>query len=207
MDTSTLFARMNTSRLARGLRTLEEIEALMETGVDILDPFSTLISLDVEIGAGTVLLPNVALIAGPSGSLRLGSGNVLHSGAVIEASQGEIRIGDGNEIGEGGGGFKANRPGSAISVGDGGRYIGGCQVFGRSALGSGSQILGPITVDGCQLEAGGTWQDADPDQRAGLLKGSGLARGLTVPRGHVIAGNGTFRMEDMKPQSFYHPKS
>ena len=73
-------------------------------------------------------------------------------------------------------------------------------------LGTGSQVIGPIRVQNCHLGEGDDHTAPDPDTRGGVLKGYGLARGLAVPQGHVIAGNGTFNLEEMKRQSFYHPK-
>lgn len=206
MAPASLIPHMNALRRARGLMTLDEISALMAMGVEILDPFSVLISTHVTIGKGTVIYPAVTLLTGASGQLSLGADNLLHTGTIIAATAGTIRIGDGNQFGEGGASLKVNRPDGRITVGDGGRYLGGCQILGSADLGSGSQILGAISADDCRLEAGGTWRDSDPDRRGAVLKGAGVARGLTIPAGHVIAGAGTFHVEDMKPQSFYHPK-
>ncbi|HEX5115227.1 MAG TPA: hypothetical protein VFW65_08515 [Pseudonocardiaceae bacterium] len=46
-----------------------------------------------------------------------------------------------------------------------GRYLSGAQVVGRSTLGGGSQILGPIAVQDCTLAAGGSYREANPDDR------------------------------------------
>jgi hypothetical protein len=40
----------------------------------------------------------------------------------------------------------------------------------------------------------------------GVLKGSGVARGITVPRGHVIQALGLIDAAPMRPQSFFHPR-
>jgi hypothetical protein len=61
-------------------------------------------------------------------------------------------------------------------------------------------------VDSCRLAAGAPFSHPDPDRRAGLLKGAGSARHLSVATGEVIAGNGVFRREDVKRQTSFHPK-
>ena len=98
-------------------------------------------------------------------------------------------------------------PFSTIRIGSHGRYLNNPALFGRCVLGDGSQILGNITVDSCTLADGGSFREDDPDLRAGLLKGSGVARNLTVARGMVIAGNGTFSADDLLPQRHFHPKA
>lgn len=192
-------------RRARGLMTIDEIGALVRRGNIIFDPFSVLISNTVSIGASNVIYPCVSLLCEAMGELTIGDNNHFHTNTLVEAVAGPIRIGSDNQFGEGGFTAKTNRPESAIRIGDKGRYLGGASVFGRSELGTGSQILGPISVDHCRLEAGSSFQDSDPDRRADVLKGSGTARHLVVPCGQVMMGNGSFAPEDLKPQSFYHP--
>lgn len=193
-------------RRSRGLMTIESIGQLVERGNVIFDPFSVLISESVSIGTGNIIFPCVSLLCS-TGELSIGDSNMFHSNSHIEAVSGPIRIGSSNQFGEGGFTAKTNRAEALITIGDHGRYLGGASVFGKTLLGSGSQILGAIAVDGCQLESGQPYQDPDPDRRAGLLKGSGNARNLTVPKGQVISGNGVFAISDIKPQSFFHPKT
>ncbi|MCY1707769.1 AraC family transcriptional regulator [Pannonibacter sp. SL95] len=158
------------------------------------------------IGTGNIIFPCVSLFCGDQGELSIGDNNTFFSNSLIEAVSGPIVIGSINQFGEGGFSAKTNRPGASIVVGDNGRYLNGAAVFGETILGTGSQILGAITVDSCHLEAGQSYKDADPDLRAGLLKGSGVARDLTVAAGQVILGNGSFSLNDIKPQAFFHPK-
>ena len=99
----------------------------------------------------------------------------------------------------------ADRPGEAITIGDHGRYRYGAVLRGRAELGSGSQVLGPVIVEECTLGAGGSFAEPDPDRRGGVLKGVGPARGLTVPRGQVIAAYGLFAQAAMLRQRFFHP--
>ena len=193
-------------RRSRGMMTIGDIQELVQRGNVIFDPFSTLISARAKIGTGNVIYPSVSVLCGDQGELLIGDNNSFHSNALVEAVLGPILIGSGNQFGEGGFAAKTNRTGTRIVIGDNGRYLSGAAVFGTSILGTGSQILGAITVDSCHLEAGLSYKDANPDLRAGLLKGSGVARNLTVPTGQVILGNGSFSLNDIKPQSFFHPK-
>ncbi|MEZ0172622.1 AraC family transcriptional regulator [Microvirga sp. TS319] len=202
-----VITRINEARRALGLLDIEAVLALAERGNVILDPFSTLIGAHARIGTGNMFYPCVTLHGSVPGALLIGDGNTFHSGTWLAAETGTITIGDGNLFGEGGGlTAKANRPGARIAIGDHGRYQGGASVFGETTLGSGSQLLGAITVDTCSLAAGGSFRDPDPDCRGALLKGHGTARNLRLGAGQVIAGSGIFRMEDAKPQSFFHPK-
>lgn len=193
-------------RRSRGFKTIAEIEDVVRRGNLIFDPFSVLISARAKIGTGNTIFPCVSLICDGDGELSIGDNNTFFSNTLLEAVSGPIVIGSSNQFGEGGFTAKTNRAGASIIVGDNGRYLSGAAVFGETILGTGSQILGAITVDSCHLEAGQGYRDADPDQRAGLLKGTGVARNLMVPVGHVILGNGTFLLDDIKPQGFFHPK-
>src|SRR5258708_34649083 len=116
-------------------------------------------------------------------------------------------MGNNNELGDGGLRIKANMPNSAITIGNLGRYMNGSEIMGRCFLGSGSQILGAITVQNCTLGAGDSYSDLNPDSRGGLLKGFGLARNLEIRQGQVINGQGTFEQSAVELQSFYHPKN
>lgn len=148
-----------------------------------------------------VLDPGSILV---SRSVRMGRGNRLYPGTVIEAGDdGSIEIGDGNRFGPGGCTILAH--GAAVRIGDRGRYSGGASIEAPAELGSGSQVLGPIAARGCTLGAGGDHASADPDARGGVLKGVGRAHGMIVPQGKVIAGEGRFDQSAIQPQSFYHP--
>lgn len=205
---STLVAKINETRRALGLLEIEAVLALSERGNIVLDPFSTLISRDAQIGSGNVFYPCVSILCSTSGQLVIGDGNTFHTGTWIAAETGPIRTGSRNEFGEGGGfTAKANRTGARIIIGNEGRYQGGASVYGETDLGSGSQLLGRIAVDSCILAAGGSFRDPDPDKRGALMKGQGAARDLRLGMGQVISASGTFRIEDAKPQSFFHPKA
>lgn len=193
-------------RRRRGLMTVEDLGRLVTRGNVVFDPFSVLIAAHAEIGSGNVFFPSVSILGEAGVPLTIGDDNVFHTGCLFEIVAGPLVVGSSNQFGEGGFTAKTNRPGAAIEIGDGGRYLNGAAILGRSLLGSGSQVLGAISVDDCRLEAGGTWREPDPDLRAGLLKGSGTARGLVVPCGKVIAGQGVFAAADMVDQTTFHPK-
>lgn len=75
--------------LARATRILfkRKILNLMREGVVVLDPKTTYVEADVQVGSGTVLYPQVYL----RGKTRVGSMAVIESGVMISSSQ----IGDG----------------------------------------------------------------------------------------------------------------
>ncbi|WP_269581253.1 AraC family transcriptional regulator [Roseibium sp. Sym1] len=203
---NSLLQKIDAARLACGFLT---VEAMMEVldGNHVLDPFSTLVSAGVAFGKGNILYPGVTLKTSGSANLTFADNNTLHAGCLFEASLGDILVGSGNCFGEGGFTAKANRAGARIRIGNSGRYLNNPGVFGETTLGDGCQLLGGITVDSCTLEGGGSYEEPDPDLRGGLLKGRGLARNLTVPKGKVIAGEGGFVQADLLPQSHFHPKT
>jgi hypothetical protein len=206
-DTAVI-AKIDEGRRSLGLLEIEAVLALAERGNVVLDPFSTLIATNARIGAGNLFYPGVTVLCAASAELTIGDGNTFHSAMWLAAETGPITIGSRNQFGEGGGfSAKANRAGARIVIGDDGRYQGGASVFGETILGSGSQLLGMVAVDSCHLAAGGSFRDPDPDTRGALLKGQGTARNLRLDMGQVIAANGVFRAEDVKPQSFFHPKA
>lgn len=199
---------MKLASMIRGesLLTVEEILDVVARDNVVLDPGSLIVSRGVTIGAGNLFHAAVSLLAEPPGDLRIGDGNVFETGTKIEASDGSISIGDRNQLGEGVVTIKANRPGARIVLEDDTRLVGIVGVYGDTRLGRGSQILGSVTALDCVLEPGGSHAEPDPDRRGGLLKGHGAARGLHVPQGRVIVGNGSFDAADLVTQSTFHPK-
>jgi hypothetical protein len=204
MNVSAYLDRM---RRDQGLLTVDEVVSLSERRNVIYDPYSTLISARAMIGHGNIFFPGVYLLCTEAAALEVGDANIFHANTLFEAATGVIRVGSLNQFGEGGFTAKANRPGALIEIGNEGRYLNGAAVFGETVLGSGSQLLGAITVDSCRLEPGGSFRESDPDRRAGVLKGAGTARGITVPAGQVIVSAGTFSESDLQPQSNFHPKA
>lgn len=200
-------AELDGARERLGYLRIEALMALRADGNLILDPYSTLVSVRAVIGSGNVLMPGITLTCAPGAELVIGDGNMLHQGTLIAVDTGAVRIGAGNLLGEAGLTIRANRADALIEIGDHGRYQSGVTLIGRCKLGSGSQILGPIAVDSCELGAGGSFREPDPDLRGGVLKGFGVARGLRVPQGQVIQGHGVFDAQDIKLQTFFHPKA
>lgn len=192
----------NEIRRSAGFLTLPELEALAGANL-IFDPYSTLIGRGVRLGTGNLLYPGVILQCAPEGCLTIGNGNEFLPGAHLDAGGGLITVGDGNRFGDG---PVSIHPGGAVTIGDGCRLDGRIDILGVCCFGSGAQVLGSIRAYDCTLAPGGSYREPDPDLRAGVLKGCGTARGLTVPRGMVINGPGVFRRDMLEPQSNYHPK-
>jgi hypothetical protein len=184
--------------------TIATMYELIERGNTIVDPFSTLISSAVHIGTGNVVHPSVIMQCEHEGRLTIGNGNVFWPGSLVVADGGTVVIGDGNHFGDGGCALKANRKESRIIVGDLGRYLNGAIVLGQTTLGSGSQVIGSITVQDCELGAGQSCSDPVPSKRGGVLKGFGLARGLFVGQGQVVNGVGEFAQHQIEDQDRYH---
>jgi carbonic anhydrase/acetyltransferase-like protein (isoleucine patch superfamily) len=190
-----------------GFITRKETLQLAASGVLIPDPGSVLISPGVRVAAGSTLWPNTILQAAEGGSIAVGAGTVLHPGTRMVAAGGRIEIGAGAEIGEEGGFTIKAEPGDTISIGDGARLLGGGSLTRSNRIGHGAQIIGPIRCQNCRLGDGGTYRDPEPDERGGVLKGSGVARGVEVPRGHVIQAFGLFAEGILRRQSYFHPES
>jgi hypothetical protein len=204
-DHGELLKAIDRTREWHGFLTLAETLALEDSDNVIFDPFSTLIARGAVIGKNNVFHPNTRIDCRAEAALKIGSGNIFHSNTVIEAATGAISIGDGNLFGEGAVCVKANAPGSAITIGDNGRYCGIVNLFGKTTLGSGSQILGNITAGNCSLAEGRPYSHPVADERGAVLKGSGIAREIHLSRGQVIDGWGVFRSGDALPQSSFHP--
>ncbi|TDU90779.1 hypothetical protein EV138_4374 [Kribbella voronezhensis] len=193
-------------RTARGLRTVAELLELAEAGTIILDPYSVLVGTRVRLGDGNVLYPGVVIECDPESSCELGSGNTLLPGTFIAASGGgSIVIGDHNRIGEGGARLVAGQPGSRLTVGDRTRISSSPVIVAPADLGDGCQVLGQITAQQVQLSGGADWSHPDPDHRGAVLKGFGKARGLSVGVGEVVNGSGDFADASLERQRAYHP--
>jgi carbonic anhydrase/acetyltransferase-like protein (isoleucine patch superfamily) len=185
---------------------LAETIAFAHRGVLIPDAGSVLISADVLLEDGVVLWPNVILQSSDSGRITVGRDTSLFSGTRIVAAGGPVTIGMGAEIGEEGGFTIEADMGEIIAIGDGACLLGGGSLNLSNRIGRGAQILGPIRCQNCALGDGGTYRDSEPDERGGVLKGSGVARHVEVPQGHVIQAFGLFAEADMRRQSYFHPK-
>jgi carbonic anhydrase/acetyltransferase-like protein (isoleucine patch superfamily) len=183
-----------------------ETIALSRLGIVLPDPGSVLVSGSVRLAEDVVLWPNVILQVAMGGGIAIGRGTNLFPGTRIVASSGSVTIGAGAEIGEEGGFTLKAGAGEAIDIGDGARLLGGGSLTLSNRIGRGAQILGPIRCQNCILGDGGTYRDPEPDERGAVLKGSGVARGIEVPQGHVIQAFGLFAEAVMRRQSYFHPK-
>jgi UDP-3-O-[3-hydroxymyristoyl] glucosamine N-acyltransferase len=195
------------ARRQLGFLSAAEAAALSEGGVLIPDPTSVLISPGVQLGKGAVLWPGVILQIRHNGTIAIGADTQLFTGSRLVASGGSIRVGAQTEIGEEGGFTLKAEAGDLIEIGDGARLLGGGSLILSNRIGRGAQILGPIRCQNCTLGDGGTYRDPDPDERGGVLKGSGVARRIEVPTGSVIQAFGLFSEGILRRQSYFHPKS
>lgn len=183
----------------------DDLAAALGKQNTILDS-SVLISKNATIGKGNTFYPNVVIECQGDGKITIGDNNTFYPGTYLLSSAGAIEIGSGNEFGPAGLTIKANMPDASIVIGNTGRYCDGASIMGKTNLGSGSQVLGNITIQSCILAGGGTHQEPDPDKRAAVLKGFGLARGITLEEGRVINGAGKFADAPVEWQHDYHPK-
>ena len=135
---------------------------LMAAGVTMIDPATTYVDADVEVGADTVIHPNVSL----EGQTRVGEACEIHAGARIVDSSVEDRavvanhtVVEASRIGPGAvvGPFARLRPHSDVA--DGAR-VGNFVELKKTALGRGSKAshlayLGDTTVgEGVNVGAG-----------------------------------------------------
>ncbi|MEE1611950.1 hypothetical protein [Microvirga sp. CF3016] len=189
-----------------GFLSQEETIALAGRGVILPAPFSVMISREAEFEPDVILWPNTIVQAIDGGHISIGRGTQLFPGTRIVAEGGSVVVGARAEIGEEGGFTLKAGAGETIEIGDGARLLGGGSLALSNRIGRGAQILGPIRCQNCLLGDGGTYRDAEPDERGGVLKGSGIARGIDVPQGHVIQAFGLFSEGVLRRQSYFHPK-
>lgn len=203
------YLRHDEHRLELGFLSVAEVDALTQAGIRVLDPFSTLISAGVLLGPDTVIYPGVVIQRSGTSKLVLGSKNVLYPGAFLLAERGgSLVIGDQCELGPGVVQVKANQPQSDIKLGNGVRLLNGCELTGRSELGDGCQIIGPVQAQSVRLGGGlGGYAWPNPDERGALLKGTGLARDLVLKRGEVASCQPSFADVEVFRQSHFHPGS
>lgn len=197
---------LDLQRANKNFLTSAELSEVIGKHNTVLDT-SVLISKGALIGAGNTFYPGVVIEQQGDGTLTIGDGNVFYPGTYILSTGGTVSIGDNNEFGPAGVTVKANAPDVVITIGSNGRYCDGVSIMGKTTLGTGSQILGNITVQSCTLADGGTFQESDPDKRAAVLKGFGLARNIALEIGQVVNGVGNFADSPVERQSSYHPKA
>lgn len=201
MNEETVSARQSKSFL-----TIEEAIERYGANNTILDFYSVLIGSNVSMGKGNIFYPDVIIECRDEGAVSIGDDNVFYPGTFILSNDGPIRIGDSNEFGTSGCTIKTFKADTSVVIGNGGRYCDGVSISGATNLGSGSQIMGAIVAQNCSLEAGGTYLEPDPDKRAGVLKGFGLARNIKIGIGQVVNGSGNFADAPVEWQQQYHPK-
>lgn len=203
---SAMFELVDEQRRKNGFLTIEGVLAITSRQNVVYDPFSVLISEAVVLGCGNIIYPGVIMQVVNQGGLVIGNNNTFYPQTLVVADKGKIQIGDNNQFGDGGASIKANRADAIIEVGSFGRYVNGPEILGQTSLGSGSQVLGRITVQSCRLASGEPWSHSEPDKRGAVLKGFGMARSISLRVGQVLHGEGDFSEANVKEQSFYHPK-
>jgi hypothetical protein len=193
---------INQHRRKLGFLTVEE---LLESDNTFLEPFSILVSRNVSLGQGNIFYPSTVLQTSEQGKINVGDTNTFTPACFFYVS-GIVTIGNNNLFGDGGLTARVSMD-ETLTIGNHGRYINGVALTGNNSLGNGSQIIGAIRVQHCVLASGGDFNHTEPDERGAVLKGYGLARGLTLDCGQVIDGRGIFSKADIKMQSFFHPKT
>lgn len=187
--------------------TLDEVLLLGER-CTFLAPASTLISRRAVIGSGNVFYPGVVLRCDERSELTIGEDNEFFPGSfVLASSGGRVELGSRGSYGPGGVQVKANRSGVVITIGDDVRLGNGPEIVGGSTIGDGAQVVGPIQAQSVVLAAGGAHSEPDPDRRAAVLKGVGLARDIKLGVGEVINGLGDFAAAPVERQRVYHPRA
>jgi len=199
---------LNKYREENGYYSIEELCDVIGLSNIVVDPYSLLISKNVIIGAGNLFSCGVTISSDTSSRIIIGNKNSFANNTHIEAANNtEIRIDNNVVFNDGCICVKCNIKGGKMKFGNNGRFDGRINIFGNCDFGVGSQIIGTINVYGCTLQGGGDFTEPDPDKRAGLIKGIGTARNITVETGNVLNGFGDFDPSKTEPQSVYHKKS
>src|SRR5258708_36406326 len=97
-----LIDKINQNRKSRGFLGIDDLFDFCGNTNLILDPFSILISPEVQIGIGNVLYPNVIIEVQNNGRISVGNNNIFHPATLLLANQGIISMGNNNELGDGG---------------------------------------------------------------------------------------------------------
>lgn len=193
-------------RQALGFLLVDELSELGGQGVRVLDPHSTLISRSIAIGSGTVLYPGVVVDSDDDSTIAVGEQCVFYPGSLLEARRGgRLQIGSEVELGPGGVTIRASGS-DVLILDDLVRLTGNCELSGDCELGRGAQILGPILARSVRLDGGnGGHRWPNPDQRGAVLKGAGIAEGVSLAQGEVRSCRASFDDATTEQQSVYHP--
>ena len=161
------------------------LERLMLSGVTVVDPDSTFVDVDVEVGQDTVLEPFTVL----RGRTRIGSD--CRIGPFVEIRDAEV--GDGSDCGP----FSRLRPGTSVGEDV---HIGSFAELVRSRVGRGSKVphvsyLGDTTVgEGVNIGAGTITANFDGVEKHRTTIGDGAFIGsdtMLVAPVRVGRGSGT----------------
>lgn len=203
MDTDPEQGPLDAARRAAGFLTVRQVAALAPE-VRVLDPASVLIGVGVSVLPGVELYPSTTLETRHGGVITLAAGARLGPGPVtVVASASAVHIGEGAELGPGPVTIVAD--GSDVVIGRGARLTAGCLVEGPARIGSGAQVLGPVSLRDVELADGGDHREPDPDHRGGVVKGVGPVRGVRVGTGEVVVGGGASGRPAVERQRTYHP--
>jgi hypothetical protein len=195
VDTDPEQGPLDAARRAAGFLTVRQVAALAPE-VRVLDPASVLIGVGVSVLPGVELYPSTTLETRHGGVITLAAGARLGPGPVtVVASASAVHIGEDAELG----------PGPVTIVADGSDVV-----EGPARIGSGAQVLGPVSLRDVELADGGDHREPDPDHRGGVVKGVGPVRGVRVGLGEVVVGGVVHAGEAsgrprIERQRTYHP--
>jgi bifunctional UDP-N-acetylglucosamine pyrophosphorylase / glucosamine-1-phosphate N-acetyltransferase len=204
------------SELAGVARTVRQTknEELMAAGVTLVDPATTYVDSDVDVGADTVIHPNVYL----EGRTTIGRASEIHSGVrIVDSTLGDrvtvrnhsvithSRVAADAELGP----FAHLRPGSDVREG---AFVGNFVELKKTTLGAGSKAshltyLGDATIGaGVNIGAGTITCNYDGQQKhptviedgAFVGSDSALVAPVTIGRGAYVAAGSTI-VENVPP--------
>jgi bifunctional UDP-N-acetylglucosamine pyrophosphorylase / glucosamine-1-phosphate N-acetyltransferase len=204
------------SELAEVARTVRQTknEELMAAGVTLVDPATTYVEPDVDVGADTVIHPNVYL----EGRTTIGRASEIHSGVrIVDSTLGDrVTVRNHSIITDSKvasdavlGPFAHLRPGSDVGEG---AHVGNFVELKKTALGAGSKAshltyLGDATIGaGVNIGAGTITCNYDGEKKQptviedGAFVGSdsALVAPVTIGRGAYVAAGSTI-VEDVPP--------
>ncbi len=178
-------AGVNTrSQLARAeaRKRAEILEALMLSGVSVVDPASTYVDWGVEVGADTVLEPGTVL----RGRTRVGTGSTIGPWTqLLDATVGDrcrvwSSVVEGSEIADG------------ASVGPFSRIRPGTRVGPEARIGNFAEVKNSVIGEGAKIQHHSYVGDADVGARVNVGAGTVVVNYDGVRKHRTVIGAGAF---------------